>query len=145
MLEGGDLLSEQNLKLLKTPPEEGKTYSYGWHFSKTEHYPFHGGATSDFRAQMFLIPEENIAAVLLTNKYNFIEDAQVSHIMNGIQSILNGKEPDELPVQSYSIQWSILGVTLLLAILTIIHFFRLRRKKVLNKKYRLLLESFRSF
>lgn len=134
MLEGGDLLSEQNLELLKTPPEEGKTYGYGWHFSKTEHYPFHGGATSDFRAQMFLIPEENIAAVLLTNKYNFIEDAQVSHIMNGIQSILNGKKPDELPVQSYSIQWSILGITLLFAILTIIHFFRLKRKKVLNKK-----------
>ncbi|EON72508.1 serine hydrolase domain-containing protein [Lysinibacillus sphaericus] len=134
MLDGGDLISEENLELLKTPPEEGKTYGFGWHFSKTEHFPFHGGATSDFRAQMFFIPEENIAAVLLTNKYNFIEDAQVSHIMNGIRSILNGKEPDELPVQSYSIQWSLLVATFLLAILTIFHFFSLRRKKVLNKK-----------
>ncbi|GAF65190.1 putative penicillin-binding protein [Bacillus sp. TS-2] len=134
MLAGGNLLSEQNLKLLKALPEEGKTYGFGWHFSKTEHFPFHGGATSDFRAQMFIIPEEDIAAVLLTNKYNFLEDAQVSHIMNGVRSILKGEIPNELPLQSYSIQWSMLAITLLLAFLMIIHFFYIIRKKILNKK-----------
>ena len=134
MLEGGEIVSDQTLQLLKTPPKEGKTYGYGWHFSKTEHYPYHGGATADFRAHMFFIPEENLGAVILTNKYNAIEDAQVYHIMNGIHSILSGKEPAELPTQSYSIQWSIVAVTLLLFIFVIIFLFGIKRKKNINKK-----------
>ncbi|WP_428909958.1 serine hydrolase domain-containing protein [Niallia sp. Krafla_26] len=128
MLEGGDLLSEQNLALLKTPPEEGKTYGLGWHFDKTEHFPYHGGGNSDFRAQMFLLPDENKAAVLLTNKYHIMEDAHVTYIMNGIRSIMSGEETEELPKPSYMIQWSLLVITVLLGILTILHFFRLRRK-----------------
>ncbi len=134
MLKGGDILSEHYLKLLKAPPKEGKTYGFGWHFSKTEHFPFHGGATPHFRSQMFFIPEQDVAAVLLTNKYHFTEDAQVTHIMNGIRSIMNGGDPDEVSVQSYSIQWSLFGVAFLLTILTGIHFFIIRRKKDLSKK-----------
>ncbi|WP_051302026.1 serine hydrolase domain-containing protein [Salibacterium aidingense] len=134
MVEGGDLLSEQYLELIKTPPEEGKTYGLGWHFSKEEHFPFHGGATPDFRAEMFFIPEQDVAAALLTNKYHITEDTQVSNIMKGIRSIMNETDPDELPEQSYSLQWIILGITIFLAILTVVHFFRLRSKKNLNKK-----------
>ena len=134
MLEGGGLLSEQNLELIKTPQEEGKTYGLGWHFHKTEHYPYHGGASSDFRAQMFLLPEENKAAVLLTNKYHIMEDAHVTHIMNGIRSIISGEEPEELSEPSYMIQWSLLVVIILLAIVTMIHFFRMRRKNRSGKR-----------
>jgi CubicO group peptidase (beta-lactamase class C family) len=134
MLEGGNLLSEQNLERLRTPPEEGRKYGLGWHFSKTESFPFHGGATTDFRGEMFFIPEQNVAAVLLTNKYHSLEDAQVAYIMKGIRAIMDRNDPGNLPVQSYSIQWIILGVTLLFAILTAVNFIRLRSKRVLSKK-----------
>ncbi|WP_062049095.1 serine hydrolase [Bacillus sp. JCM 19034] len=136
MLEGGELLSEQNLDLLKTPPEEGRTYGLGWHFSKTENFPFHGGATSDHRAEMFFIPEQDVAAVLLTNKYHFTEDRQVSEIMEGIRSIMNGVEPVEVPPQSYTLQWITLGITIMLVILTVVHFMILRRKQRLRRSLR---------
>lgn len=133
MLAGGELLSEQSLGLIKTPPEDGKTYSYGWHFSKTGGFPFHGGATPDFRGEMFFIPEQDVAAVLLTNKYHALEDAQVFYIMNGIRSLLNGENPGNLPSPSHSTQWIVLGITVFLAVLTVVHFFYLRKKKIINK------------
>ncbi|MFC0472620.1 serine hydrolase domain-containing protein [Halalkalibacter kiskunsagensis] len=134
MLEGGDLLSEQYLELIKNPPEEGKTYGLGWRFSKKEHFPFHGGATSDFRAEMFFIPEQDVAAVLLTNKYHIMDDYQVYYMMEGIRSIMNGTEPGELSKPGNSLQWIILAVTILLAVLTVIHII-IRRKKIVSKKW----------
>ncbi|WP_071392872.1 serine hydrolase domain-containing protein [Bacillus tuaregi] len=134
MLEGGDLLSEASLDLIKALPGDGKTYGYGWHFSKEEHFPFHGGATPHFRGEMFFIPEKDYGAVLLTNKYHFTEDAQVSQVMKGIRSIMDGSAPTPLTVQSPAIQWSIVLVLVLLALLTLFQFFRLKRKKELNQK-----------
>ncbi|GAB2571476.1 serine hydrolase domain-containing protein [Gracilibacillus alcaliphilus] len=133
MLYGGDLLSNQYLEWLKTPPEETGKYGLGWHFSKTEHFPFHGGATPDFRSEMFFIQEENTAAVLLTNKYHTTEDQQISYIMEGIRAIIHGDNPDELPAHNNSIQWILLGITLLLAILAGIHLVKWKRKLIRHK------------
>ncbi|WP_026672997.1 serine hydrolase domain-containing protein [Alkalihalobacterium bogoriense] len=134
MLEGGDLLSEQYLELIKSPPKEGKTYGLGWRFYPKEHFLFHGGATSDFRAEMFFIPEQEVAVVLLTNKYHIMDDYQVYSMVEGIRSIMKGTEPIQLSKPSYSLQWIILGATILLAALTVIHII-IRRKKIANKKW----------
>lgn len=133
MLDGGDILSEQHHELLAAHPDNGRTYGFGWHFSKTDGFPFHGGATADFRSEMFFVPEKKYAAVLLTNKYNTTEDAQIFHIREGIRSILNGKEPDKLPAQSHTIQWAFLTIILLFAGLGIYRFFT-TRKPIINKK-----------
>ncbi|MFC3901228.1 serine hydrolase domain-containing protein [Aliicoccus persicus] len=133
MLEGGEILSDESLELLKSPPGDDKTYGFGWHFSDSEGYPYHGGATADHRAQFVLMPEENKAAVLLTNQYHTLEDAQVTNIMNGVQSIMNGETPDELPSQGHLFQWIMLGVLILLVILTIVNFIFLWRKDSINK------------
>lgn len=133
MQEGGDLLSNHYLELIKTPPKDDRTYGLGWHFSKAEKFLFHGGATPDYRGEMFIIPESNFAAVVLTNKYHIMEDAQVSQIMKGIRSIMNGEEPNPLEQQKPTIQWMILGITALFAILSIIQFFYIRKNIRINK------------
>ncbi|UPO90751.1 serine hydrolase domain-containing protein [Niallia sp. Man26] len=135
MQKGGELLSDENLQILKTPPEEEGTYGLGWHFSKEEKFPFHGGATPDYRAEMFYMDEKDYAVVLLTNKYHIMEDAQVFYIMDGIRSIMNGAEPLELQESSNTIQWIALGLILLLTVLTIFHIFLLRKRKRKNSKW----------
>lgn len=133
MLEGGELLSEQSLEQIKTPPEDN-TYGLGWHFSKEEKFPFHGGATSDYRGEMFLLPEKDFAAVLLTNKYHIMEDAQVSLIMKGIRSIISGEEPEPLKKSKPTFQWTIIGITALFGIFTAVQFLFLRKNIYFNHK-----------
>ncbi|MCM3585797.1 beta-lactamase family protein [Mesobacillus maritimus] len=142
MLIGGDLLFEESLQQLRTLPSEGRTYGFGWHFSKTEHFPFHGGGTSDYRTEMFFIPEQNVAAVLLTNKYHITEDPHVAYIMQGIRAIMNGGEPDRLPAMNLSIQWWTLVVTILIGVLTLVHFSVRRRKPARSNKWSFVFGAF---
>ncbi|AST91258.1 penicillin-binding protein [Sutcliffiella cohnii] len=133
MMDGGDLLSEESLALLTTHPGEVGKYGLGWHFSKTEHFPFHGGSTPHFRGELFFLPEQGIGAVLLTNKHHIMEDGNVYYIMDGIRSILNGEEPN-LPAPSYLVQWVLLGILLVILLFTISHIIKLFRTKNPNKK-----------
>ncbi|SFM21248.1 CubicO group peptidase, beta-lactamase class C family [Gracilibacillus orientalis] len=128
MLRGGEIISNESLTLISTPPDEGR-YGYGWHFSNTDSFPYHGGATRDYRSEMYFNPDQDVAAVLLTNKYHSLEDAQVTYIMNGIQSILNGDEPDPLPDQSFATQWTLIITIITFLLLTVIHFIMLKRRK----------------
>ncbi|MFB5661284.1 serine hydrolase domain-containing protein [Alteribacillus sp. HJP-4] len=129
MMHGGELLTDKSLELIKTPPEEGRKYGLGWFFSETDHYLYHGGAVSDFRAEMFFMPERDYGAVLLTNKYNALEDEQVYHMMNGIRSIINGEEPEDLPPKNLTLQWTLLGVNIFIAALSVFYLLRLKRHK----------------
>jgi|GEM_PF-2146551 hypothetical protein len=52
----------------------------------------------------------NIGAVLLTNKYHALEDAQVSQIMKGIRSILQNGDPPEPSRQRHAVQWALVAV-----------------------------------
>lgn len=137
MMYGGDLLSKENHDLLIAEPKVDRSYGFGWHFSNPfndQRYPYHGGATPHFRAEMFFIPEQNFGAVLLTNKYNTMEDHQVTRIMEGIRSIVNKTGPLDLPKQNFTIQWILLGIIILTMFLSIICLIRLKKKSIINKK-----------
>lgn len=134
MLDGGDLLTEQSLDQIKMPPEEDRRYGLGWHFSRSSmRFPYHTGATPDYRAEVFLIPEQNVGAVLLMNKYHELEAVQYLSILSGVRAIMNGTNPN-LPELTHSTQWITLGVILILAILFVLNLISVRRKPTLNKK-----------
>lgn len=134
MLDGGELLTEQSLKQLQTPPKEDRRYGLGWHFPRSGHkYPYHTGATPEYKSEIFFIPEQNLGAVLVANKYHELEAISYLSIMEGIRAIMNGKHPD-LAQLNVSTQWITLGVALLLAIISVVSLIRLKRRTTINKK-----------
>ncbi|PAD74111.1 serine hydrolase domain-containing protein [Paenibacillus campinasensis] len=134
MLNGGELLTEQSLEQLQTAPEHGKRYGLGWHFPRTGNtYPYHTGATPEYRSEVFFIPEQNLGAVLLMNKYHELEAVSYLSIMEGIRAIMNGENPDLAQLDG-STQWITLGVVLLSAIVSFLSLFRLKRRTTINKK-----------
>ena len=136
MINGGELLSEQSLKQLQTPPESGNRYGLGWHFPRSGNkYPYHTGATPEYKSEIFFIPEQNLGAVLLMNKYHELEAVSYLGIMEGIRSIMSGKNPDfaQLDVSS---QWITLGVVLMAAVISLISLIRLKSRTTINIKAR---------
>lgn len=134
MLGGGELISEQSLKQLQAPPEEGRRYSFGWHFPRSgDRYPYHTGATTGYRSEIFIIPEQNLGAVLLTNKYHELEAVSYLSMMEGIRAIMNGQHPELAPLNA-STQWIMLGAALILIILSAGSLITLIRKKTINKR-----------
>lgn len=133
MLYGGELISEQGLKQLRTPPESNTRYGLGWHFPRSgEKYPYHTGATPEYRSELFIMPEQDTGAVLLMNKYHELEAVAYLSIMEGIRSIMKGETP-QLAEMNASTQWVTLGVVILFAAVAVLSFIRLRRKKAINK------------
>ncbi|GAK12390.1 serine hydrolase [Geomicrobium sp. JCM 19039] len=133
LLEGGDLLTDENLQRMITPPEAGKTYHFGWHFSEQDQVPYHGGAVPDFRSQMYFVPDKGDAAVLLTNKYHSLEDSQITQFMDGVSLIMEGNEPGEIVPQGNLLFWSIVGGVLLFAGMSITHFILIKKRFVGRK------------
>ncbi|MCM3782354.1 beta-lactamase family protein [Neobacillus mesonae] len=133
MLTGGELLTDQNLKLLQTAPTDGRRYGLGWHFPRSgDQYPYHTGATTEYKSEIFYIPEQELGAVLLTNKYHELEAVSYLSIMEGIRAIMSGEEPNLAPL-SIKTQWIILIVVILLAALSSVSLIRLRKRTSINK------------
>ncbi len=133
MLHGGELINEQSLKQLRMPPESGQRYGMGWHFSKGgNRYPYHTGATPEYRSEIFFNPEEDLGVVILTNKYHELEAVAYLSMMEGIRSIINGDNPDLMQL-NVSIQWITLSVVLFISIIFSISLNRLKRKNNINK------------
>ncbi len=135
MMNGGELLSEEGLKILKSPPSEvGKHYGFGWNFPKSgDPYPFHTGATPDHRAEVFFLPEENLGAVLLINKYHEFEAGAYLSMMEGVRSILKGEESKLVSIDT-SIQWISFGVLILLIMVFGVSIYRLKMKETINRR-----------
>jgi CubicO group peptidase (beta-lactamase class C family) len=128
MLYGGELLTEQNRNLLASPSANGNPYGFGWHFATwdNEKYPFHVGATPDYRAEVFFMPEHALGAVLLINKFHELEAAPYLSLMNGIRSILGGTAPS-LAAMNHAAQWILLGIVSLFAVIAVLGLIRLKR------------------
>ncbi|MFE7062891.1 serine hydrolase domain-containing protein [Sutcliffiella sp. NPDC057660] len=134
MLDGEELLSEEGFRMLKSPPESDANYGFGWRFPKEGiTYPYHTGATSDYRAEVFLLPEKNLGAVLLTNKYHEFEAMSYLSMMDGIRAIMDGNDPRLVGLDN-KIQWITLSVVVLLAILLFVSIYRMIKKDEVNKK-----------
>ncbi|KAB2335737.1 serine hydrolase domain-containing protein [Bacillus mesophilum] len=133
LLEGNkNIISEEGMKLFTSLPEDGNSYGIGWHFNEEGRFLFHGGATRDYRAEMYFRPEIHQAAILLTNKYHSLEDPQVYFMMNGIRDLLIHDHTDALPEQSHLFQWILLAIIFFLVILAIM---RIMRKNQTKKRY----------
>lgn len=134
MLAGEELLSDEGFQQLKSPPESEASYGFGWRFPKEGRiYPYHTGATSDYRAEIFLLPEKNLGAVLLTNKYHEFEAVSYLSMMEGIRAIMDGDDPKLIGLDN-KIQWITLCVVVLLAILLVGSIYRMIKKVEVNKK-----------
>lgn len=134
MLHGGELISEQSLAQLQTPPGNGRRYGLGWHFTRTgDRFPYHTGATTEYRSEIFYHPEEDLGAVLLINKYHEFEAGSYMSILSSIRSMMNGENPRLAPL-NVNTQWITLGVVALIAVLSVTSLIRLQRKSTINKK-----------
>ncbi|UHA71883.1 serine hydrolase domain-containing protein [Paenibacillus sp. 481] len=134
MLKGGPLLTEQGHKQLQMPPADGRRYGFGWHFPRSgEKYPYHTGATPEYKSEVFFIPEKELGAVLVTNKYHELEALAYLSMMEGIRSIMNGQNP-ELAEMNVNAQWITLGVVLLITMVCVWSLIRLKRKASISKK-----------
>ncbi|MBM7619996.1 CubicO group peptidase (beta-lactamase class C family) [Bacillus tianshenii] len=134
MLDGEELLSEEGFQMLKSQPEGDGSYGFGWHFPKEGSvYPYHTGATPDYRAEVFFLPEKNLGAVLLTNKYHELEAVSYLSMMDGIRAIMDGDEPRLIGLDN-KIQWITLGVVVLIAIVLVGSIYRMIKKDKVNKK-----------
>ncbi|MBM7095344.1 beta-lactamase family protein [Bacillus sp. H-16] len=112
LLEGGVLLSDEMRAVYLSEPGEGESYGYGWRYKnpfRNSTFPWHPGGTPGYRSEVFLLPEENLGAVLLTNKFHQMEAEQYLSIMEGVRTILNEEEIHTLPDLTNTIQWFLLG------------------------------------
>lgn len=139
MHDGGELLDKTHYALLKAVPAGDSTYINGWHYNKKEGIFYHGGATPEFRAEMFYYPDSDTSGVILTNKYHSLEDAQVSNIMQSIRVIAAGKTPAALPTQHHTIQWALLALNLVMIGLFVRSVATYKKRPVRSKKFRFIL------
>jgi CubicO group peptidase (beta-lactamase class C family) len=144
MMDGGDILSEPYRKLLASPPADGNPYGYGWRFStwNGETYPYHVGATPDYRAEIFFMPERGWGAVLLTNKFHELEAGPYLSMMDGIRSIMDDGKAPSLAEMDHTPQWILLGTDFLFAGLAVLDLLRLNRQRRIRRLWRLLSSLF---
>jgi membrane-associated HD superfamily phosphohydrolase len=95
------------------------------------------GATPDYRAEIFFMPEHDWGAVLLTNKYHELEAVPYLSLMDGVRSILDGTAPN-IADMNHKAQWILLGTVFLVAVLAVLGLMRMKRKAGSSRKMRLL-------
>ncbi|USK50435.1 beta-lactamase family protein [Bacillus sp. CMF12] len=132
-------ISDKTLDLFMTPQvQTGEDRYYGLgirisHPDTPKETIWHSGSTPDSHAEVFYIPETGWGGVILTNKNHILEEDGLYYLKNHIISLLNGDEPEQVPNLSLTIQYIVLGCVLLLVILSIYLWKRLRTQKFLKK------------
>ncbi|WP_163139516.1 serine hydrolase domain-containing protein [Bacillus sp. 22-7] len=132
-------ISDKTLDLFKTPQVqtgEDRYYGLGIRISNPDtpkEMIWHSGSTPDSHAEVFYIPGTGWGGVILTNKNHILEEDGLYYLKEHIISLLNGDEPDQVPDHSLTIQYIMVGGFLLLVILSIYLWKRLRTQKYLKK------------
>lgn len=141
VIHGNDVINEDSRKLFLSPLVKRKPdqwYGFGWRTSKlsaNETLIWHAGSTPDSRAEILLIPETGWGLVILTNKDHIFEDPRISYVAKEIMKMVNGQAPSDLPKASATEQWIVLGVVVVLLLIAIGLFIRLKKNKP-TKKFR---------
>lgn len=124
---GRRVLSAEGIELLHAPhalarpatTPDGKDayYGFGWVNAELNGIPmiFHGGSTGTFHANLVLLPERELAFVLLMNGENGLQSERITSLFEGVTSLLVGNELPP-PPSSSGMQKTIFGY-LLIAIL----------------------------
>lgn len=84
-------------------------YGFGWRFSSRGGGGtriWHGGATADFRSEVFLLKEPEIGVALLTNRSNGLEVAALGQVARALENVLLGEKPGEIEAATVPWRWS---------------------------------------
>lgn len=120
--EGRRVLSEEGVEALHSPhvfalpaPRPGVAdahYGFGWYVTEVNGAPtiYHGGSTGTFHANLVLLPEHDLALVLLMNGENALDGGRIGSLAIGITSLLVGESPP--PPSTGGLQQSVLRVVL---------------------------------
>jgi CubicO group peptidase (beta-lactamase class C family) len=139
--ERNNFVSENTMNLYVSPyiqTGEDRYYGLGIRItnpdSKNEMI-WHSGSTPDSHAEVFFIPETGWGGVILTNKNHILEEEALIYLKQGIISILNGKEPVDVPKYSPIIQMIMIGILCLLFVMFIYQLVKVKsgivRKRIL--------------
>lgn len=135
-----NFLSEEMMNLYLTPhvqTGENRYYGLGIRISNPDTQDkmiWHSGSTPDSHAEMFYIPKTDWGGVILTNKNNQLEEEGLYYLKIGIINILNGKESNDIPENTPTIQFIILGFICLLFGLFIYLLLNLKSNKIRKKR-----------
>lgn len=123
-LGGGPVLDDRARKLLHDPSvRTGDDSSYGlgwrtWHVAGTdEPMVWHGGAAPGYQSSILLLPERDLAVVVLQDAYGPFQESSLLDTSWGIASILSGADPREDGVDP--VYWVIV-VTLALVVVALL-------------------------
>lgn len=107
-------------------------YGYAWHHGYIDHndvWVIQGG-TRGTHSYLYLLPEEKLGIVVLTNMNAIFQTEITTEIGMGILAILMGNTPEEAKIsKTYSILLTGLLLYLSAVILTIVVFFRSQKKR----------------
>ncbi|GAE30506.1 serine hydrolase [Alkalihalobacillus hemicellulosilyticus] len=138
----GQVLSQEHTDLLLEPLIELRQdyyYGFGWRLSNLENGDlkiWHSGSTTDFRSEMFMIPELEVGVVLLTNRNNSLEEIRLHNVSTGIEKLLYGLEPGDI-VRSTPIERSLFYVVVgFLLLVSILFISKLKRQTVVKHRWR---------
>jgi CubicO group peptidase (beta-lactamase class C family) len=144
-INGGGILSDRGIEILQTPASNAKmyldgeffgTYAMGWwqrNVQGTKVIGHSGDLFSAARTDMYILSEENIGVVVLTNTNNGRFTPGDSHIStDGVISILSGKTPkSEDHSQEFKLHYLIFNSILCLFIGLLLFFaIRLRKRSI---------------
>lgn len=135
-----DFLSDHTMNQYLTPhiqTGENRYYGLGIRISNPDSHDkmiWHSGSTPDSHAEMFYIPKTDWGGIILTNKNNQLEEEGLYYLKSGIIDILNGDQPVEVPKNTPTIQFIILGFICLLFVLFIYILLKLKSKKISKYK-----------
>lgn len=94
-------------------------YCMGWIEKKVDDEPiiYHAGKVENFTSVMVLLPERDLAAVMLFNSMDFlVGQSLIEQIEENVVSIIRGEEIKEINSNSYILQHGIINVVCLVMI-----------------------------
>ena len=122
-LNGGEnILSEKSINNMfydNVPADEGSYYGMGWNYS-TEMFSkpviWHAGLVENYTSNMFIIPEEGIAVVVLVNMNDYLV---TNNLLANMVNPLIGEERQDLPNLYLILHLAIDVICLLLCFISI--------------------------
>lgn len=128
-LDGGPVLDDRARGLLHGPSvRTGDDSSYGlgwrtWHVPGTDQpMVWHGGAAPGYQSSILLLPDRDLAVVVLQDAYGPFQESSLLDTSWGIASILSGADPREDGVDPF--YWVILGVLALVVVALLVSVVR---------------------
>jgi len=126
MNDGAGILQPESIQTMfydNVKVSDDRSYGFGW--GVMDNYPepviSHGGLVENYITHMFILPESEIAAVILINDNDYlVANEMTGTILYGVLAMLFGEEPTYINESSYVMKHLILdGLYLAIVILSV--------------------------